>query len=159
MPLNSKKPQKVNSRHRKSVSSLNEKLSKEFTYLKQSITALNSEKNAHLAAKIKTEYFSDIRYGKTMNVMDTCIIEPEDIVGDIKRMREKFRLRRLSKETKTLDECEGEKESALIPDKQSLKGTIPGTHSSQLKRKTKKKRNRVTMDKNTKLRERDLNKK
>ncbi|ELQ74097.1 hypothetical protein THOM_2993 [Trachipleistophora hominis] len=74
--------------------SLNDKLSKTFSSLKGTITSLNLHRNELLANKIKTEYFSDVRYGKMIKMMDECVVEMEKVVCDMKGMREKFALER-----------------------------------------------------------------
>lgn len=78
----------------KKTPSLNERLSKTFSSLKQAMTSLNLHRNDQLTDKIRTEYFTDVRYGKMIRMMDECVAEMEQMVGDMRGMREKFVLAR-----------------------------------------------------------------
>lgn len=78
----------------KKTPSLNDRLSKTFSSLKQAMTSLNLHRNGLLTDKIKTEYFTDVRYGKMIRMMDECMAEMEQIVGDMRGMKEKFVLAR-----------------------------------------------------------------
>lgn len=155
------------------MSSLNEKLSKTFTALKQTITSMNQQRNDLLARKIKTEYFSDVRYAKITRMMDECMAHMEHAVQDMNMVRNRFVVRRevcrddcVDGQTGTDNVMKTRDGSAACTDKQTgtdnVVKTRDGSTARTVKRngrttKTRKRRAVVRMKRGQRLKEKSTN--
>lgn len=71
----------------------NKDLTDKLVELKHNMSELLRKKNKLLKKNIKIKYFTEIRYGEMMNEMERTITNLDEVTSDLKKIREKFRIR------------------------------------------------------------------